>query len=405
MNDMSLSRRMPENVRVGLKPTPFTERMRPLNKFESLAYWQGYWAPADFGNAEREYFAIRNTASVFDLSPMTKYRSTGPDAEAFLQRLMTRDIAKVKPGRVAYTIWCNDDGKVIDDGTLFRLGAAEFRLCCQEHQLFWLLTSAAGFDVTIHEETDEIAGLSLQGPTSFSVLRAMGLDGIETMKPFEMRHCPFGSGEILISRTGFTGDLGYELWCAPEQALPLWDALQLAGTDFGGVEPIGSHALDMARIEAGFIGAHIDFLPADQAVRAGRASSPFELGLEWLVDFSKGHFTGRQALLREQKAGSKHCLVALDIDGKHPANHALIYHNKKKEVGHVSSGIWSPTCKRNIGLAMLQAPYGKTVTDNLWAEIYVMRELKWEKLMAKCTIVKAPFFEPARRRATPPGIH
>jgi aminomethyltransferase len=403
MNNISQIRPEQKSVRIGLKPTPFIERMRPLNKFESLAYWQGYWAPADFGNAEREYFAIRNTASVFDLSPMTKYRITGAESEDFLQRLMTRDISKLKPGRVAYTIWCNDDGKVIDDGTLFRLGVSEFRLCCQEHQLFWLLTSAAGFDVIIHEETDEIAGLSLQGPTSFSVLRRLGLAGIETLKPFELRDFAFEGSFIMVSRTGFTGDLGYELWCAPAQAIPLWDALHIAGQDFGGVEPIGSTALDMARIEAGFIGAHIDFMPADQAVRAGRASSPFELNLEWLVDFKKGHFTGRQALLREKAAGSKHCLVAVDIDGNKPANHALIYHNKKTEVGHISSGIWSPTTKRNIGLAMLQTPYGKSITSNLWAEIYVMRELKWEKLMAKCTITQTPFFNPERRRLTPPN--
>ncbi len=395
----------PDTVRVGLKPTPFIDRLRPLNKFESLAYWQGYWSPADFGNPEREYFAIRNTTSVFDLSPMTKYRIKGPQAEAFLQRLMTRNIAKLKPGRVAYTVWCNDEGKVIDDGTLFRLGPQEFRLCCQEHQLFWLLTSAAGFDVSIHDETDEVCGLSLQGPTSYSVLRALGLAAVETLKPFELRDFSFGPGSIMVSRTGFTGDLGYELWCAPGQALPLWDALQSAGRDFGGVEPIGSTALDMARIEAGFIGAHLDFMPADQAVRAGRAASPFELNLEWLVDFNKGHFTGRAALLAEQKAGSKRCLVAVDIEGNKPANHALIYHRKKTEVGHISSGIWSPTAKRNIGLAMLQMPYGKSITSDLWAEIYVMRELKWEKRMAKCTIVKAPFFEPARRRATPPGAY
>jgi aminomethyltransferase len=404
MNDMS-TRHLRGNVRIGLKPTPFIDRLRPLNKFESLSYWQGYWAPADFGNLDREYFAIRNTASVFDLSPMTKYRITGPDAEAFLQRMMTRNIAKIKPGRVAYTVWCDDQGKVIDDGTIFRLGSQEFRLCCQEHQLFWLLTSAAGFDVHIHEETDEIIGLSLQGPTSCSVLRVLGMTGIETLKPFEMRDFPFEGRTIMISRTGFTGDLGYELWGTPDQALPLWDALQIAGQDYGGVEPIGSTALDMARIEAGFIGAHIDFMPADQAVRAGRAASPFELNLGWLVDFEKGHFTGRRALLEEKKTGSKHCLVAVDIEGNKPANHALIYHNKKTEVGHVSSGIWSPTCKRNIGLAVLQTPYGISKNDNLWAEIYIMRELKWEKLMAKCTVVKAPFFEPARRKLTPPSAY
>lgn len=389
-------------IHIGLKPTPFIERLRALNRFESLEYWKGYWSPADYGNAEREYFAIRNTASVFDLSPMTKYRITGPDTLPFLQRLVTRDVSKIKVGRVGYTVWCNDDGKVIDDGTLFRLGENHFRLCCQENQLFWLTHSAKGFDVDIHDETDEVTALSLQGPTSCTVLKALGCQGIETLKPFEMRSFPFAGDEVMVSRTGFTGDLGYELWIKPSLALPLWDGLQDAGKPFGGVEPVGSHALDMARIEAGFIAAHVDFVPADQAIRPDRARSPYELNLDWLVAMDKGHFTGRRALLEEKKNGSRYCLVAVDIDGKYPADGAIIYHHKETEVGHITSGIWSPTAKRNIGLASLRVPFGKTMTNNLWAEIYVMRELKWEKLMVKCTLVKAPFFEPARRRATPP---
>lgn len=390
------------SIRIGLKETPFAPRLRALNKFESLEYWQGYWSPADFGNMEREYFAIRNTASVFDVSPMNKYRITGPDADAFLDRLVPRDLSKVRTGRVAYTVWCDDAGQVIDDGTLFHLGPQDWRLCCQEHQEWWLDVSAKGFDVTITDETEAVAGLSVQGPTSFSVLSQLGLPGLETLRPFGLRVWRFQDWELMISRTGFTGDLGYELWIDPSGALALWDALIAAGQNFSGLEPVGSHALNMARIEAGFIGAQLDFVPADQAIRAGRTRSPYELNLGWLVDLDKGPFTGRAALRAEKARGPRYRLVAVDIEGKEPAEGAIIYHNKKTEAGHITSGIWSPTAKRNIGLATLTAPYGDKITGNLWAEIYAMRELRWEKIMARVTIVKAPFFAPERRKATPP---
>jgi aminomethyltransferase len=389
-------------TRIGLKETPFAPRLRPLNQFEALEYWQGYWSPAHFGNMEREYFAIRNTASVFDISPMNKYRITGPDADAFLQRLVTRDVTKISVGRVAYTVWCDDAGQVIDDGTLFHLGEQDWRLCCQEHQTFWLEASARGFDVSVREETEEVAGLSLQGPTSFSVLSRLGLGGLETLKPFGIRRWPFRGHELMVSRTGFTGDLGYELWIAPSGALDLWDALMEAGQGIGGVEPTGSHALNMARIEAGFLGAQLDFIPADKAIRAGRTRSPYELNLGWLVDLAKGQFTGRKALVEEKARGSRYCLVAVDIEGKEPAEGSLVYHKQKTEVGHITSGIWSPTAKRNIGLASLKRPFGDTKTEDLWVEIYALHELRWEKVMARVRVVKAPFFEPARRRATPP---
>lgn len=388
-------------IRIGLKETPFTPRLRALNKFESLEYWQGHWSAADFGNMEREYFAIRNTASVFDVSPMNKYRITGRDADEFLDRLVPRNLGKVRPGRVAYTVWCDDAGQVIDDGTLFHLGPQDWRLCCQEHQTWWLDVSAQGFDVTITDETEVVAALSLQGPTSFAVLSRLRLAGLERLRPFGISTWRFQNWDLMISRTGFTGDLGYELWIDPDGALALWDALQAAGEGLGGVEPIGSHALNMARIEAGFIGAKLDFIPADQAIRLGRTRSPYELGLGWLVDLDKGHFTGRAALRAEKAQGSRYCLVPVDIEGMEPAQDAIIYHRKKTEAGFISSGIWSPTLKRNIGLANLKLPYGGSIRDDLWVEIYAMRELRWEKIMRRATIVPGPFFQTGRRTAQP----
>jgi len=345
---------------------------------------------------------VRNTAGLFDLSPMVKYRIAGPQAEAFLNRLLTRDIARLHPGRVAYAVWCDDRGKVLDDGTVFRFAADEFRLCSQERHLCWLQDSAWGYEVEVEEVTEQVAALALQGPTSCAILRAMGLAGIERLKPFALDRFAFDSGEITVSRTGYTGDLGYELWLAPAQAEPLWDALMTAGRDRG-ITPMGTHALDLARIEAGLIAALTDFMPAAQAVRLTRGRSPFELGLGWLVDFDKGHFTGRRALLAERDAGSRYCLVGLDIEGNKPGHDALIYHGRSRRVGHITSAMWSPVCKRNLALATLERPYGDTVTDGLWVDVYTNKELKWDRHRARCQVVERPFFRHPRRRATPPA--
>jgi aminomethyltransferase len=391
------------HFRQPLLPTPFHDRARELSQIDSFVAWSGYTTVDVFTTVEQEYFAIRNAATLYDLTPMVKYRIAGPDAAAYLDRLVTRNVAKLKPGRVAYAIWCNDDGALIDDGTIFRLGPSEFRLCTAERQLDWLMDSAIGFAVEIAEVTEEIAALALQGPTSCSVLKRLGLAGIETVKPFEIRHFDFGGTSLMVSRTGFTGDLGYELWLPPEGALPLWDALMAAGKSRG-IRAIGSQALNMARIEAGFIMPNLDFVSAEHTLRVGRARSPLELGLDWLVDFGKGHFTGRRALMAEQKRGIRRRLVGLDIAGNKPAHNALIYSDRKgnREVGSVTSAMWSPTCKRNIALALVEAPHFGLGTT-LWADIYLNRELVWERRMERSVIVEKPFFAPNRRKATPPA--
>jgi aminomethyltransferase len=302
-------------------------------------------------------------------------------------------------GRVAYVIWCNDDGKVLDDGTLFRFARDEFRLCCQERHVSWLLDSAIGFEVEIEDVTESVAALALQGPTSCAALTRLGLAGIETLKPFWTREFPFETGTLTVSRTGFTGDLGYELWVDSAFALPLWDRLMGAGRE---IRPIGSAALDMARIEAGFIQTNTDFVAADQALRPNRGCSPFELGLGRLVDFRKtAYFVGRRALLREAESKAfRTCLVGLDIEGNKPASGALVYDRRRREIGAVTSAIWSPTCKKNIALASIEARY-RDARDGLSVEIYSSKELKWDKVMARCRIVERPFFNPPRRWETP----
>ena len=310
---------------------------------------------------------------------------------------------KLRAGRVAYVVWCNDFGKVLDDGTVFRFSDTEFRLCSQDRHLCWLQDSAIGFDVEIQDITDTIAALSLQGPTSCSVLKRLDLAAVEQLRPFQFRDYPFDGGQLTVSRTGFSGDLGYELWMEPGLGEAVWDRLMTAGKDFG-IRPMGSRALELVRIEAGYVLPHTDFMPADQALRLTRCRSPFELGFDWLVDFDKGHFIGRRALLEEHHTGSRYRLVGLDIESNKPAHDSLIYHAKSTQIGHVTSAMWSPTCKRNIALAEIKAEF-KSRSDDLWIEIYYKKELKWEKMMARCRVVERRFFDPPRRRMTPAPDH
>ena len=391
--------RAPFQVPQGLLPTPLHPRLEALSRTKAWMGWAGYISPSVLDTVEFEYFAIRNQTTLFDISPMHKYRLRGPDAEAVLNRMVTRDVRKIKPGRVGYAIWCDEEGMAIDDGTLFRFGKNDFRLCCQERMLGWVQDAAWGFNVTVEDESQTVAGLSLQGPTSFSLLSDAGLGKVAKLRPFDLAQVEPG---LWVSRTGFTGDLGYELWVDWDQVLGLWDRLWAASTHWG-LRAIGYEALNLARIEAGFIAAGVDFQPVHTTMRLGRGRTPLELGFGKMVDFGKGHFNGRRALLRQQEAGALRThLVKIELGGFKPADGALLYHQKKKEVGHVTSGIWSPTVKRNVALAELKAPFGVGVTDDLWAEIYVHEEGQWSKRLVEVTVQDRPFFSNPRARATPP---
>lgn len=387
-----------KHVPMGLVETPFYTRLNALSRAKSWTGWAGHISPLVLDTVEFEYFAIRNQATLYDISPMHKYRVTGPDAVAVMNRLVTRDVTKIGDGRVGYVMWCDEEGMLIDDGTLFRFSATEFRLCCQEPMFNWLLDTAWGFDVQVVDESDDIAALSLQGPTSWSVLNDAGFRAVETMKPFDWHEV---EPDIWISRTGFTGDLGYELWMPRDKALALWDRLWAAGGPWG-LRAIGFEALNLCRIEAGFIAAGVDFQPVHTAMRLHRGRTPIELGFGRMVHFDKGHFNGRRALLKQRADGGRYALVKIDIAGFKPANDALIYHRKKKEVGFVTSAAWSPTTKRNIALAELKTPYGTGIKDDLWAEIYVNEEGRWDKRLVPVTPQDKPFFFNQRARSTPP---
>ncbi|MGI9305608.1 MAG: aminomethyltransferase family protein [Gammaproteobacteria bacterium] len=384
-----------------VKPTPFHARTSAACNTNEWSRWAGFTVVACYHDIELEYYAVRNSTAVFDVSPLVKYRITGPgpDAARYLNRLQTRDIHKLEPGRVLYTTWCNDDGKVLDDGTVFRFAENEFRLCAQDRHLPWLLDTAIGFNVEISDVSEEIAALAVQGPTSCSVLQQLGFAGIEQLEPFAFADFELDDYKVNVSRTGFTGDLGYELWTDSAHAESLWGALMTAGEHYG-IRPAGTTALDLARIEAGFILPHADFMPAEAATRHTRGRSPFELGLGWLVDFDKGYFVGRRALLKEKQGGSSYRLVGLDVESNRPAKDALVYIDKKHEVGFVTSAMWSPVCKRNLAIVTVRNT-PRLREDRLWVEVYVNKELKWEKRMVRAQVARRPFFNPVRRTQTP----
>jgi aminomethyltransferase len=390
-----------------LKETPFHPRQAPLNLRDAWSSWNGYKFADYYYDEEYEYFCIRNSCGTYDICPMQKYLISGDDAERMLNRMVTRDIANMKENRVTYVCWCTDEGRIIDDGTIFKLAADSYMLNCGSPCLAWLRKSAFGFnDITITDMSDRIAALSFQGPTTCEVLKKMGLAGIETLKPFNIMHFPFAGSNgdtLMVSRTGFTGDLGYEMWIEPGLALDLWDALYAAGYDYG-IQPYGESATNMARLEAGYIMPAMEFNEALKTIHFRHDHTPFELNLGWLVDFKKPHFNGRRALLKEKSEGSEYTLVKLDIEGNKPAEESHIYGNKRcsREIGYVTSAMWSPVVKANIALAMIKTEY---LQDGIWAEIYYSKELRSKSKVAKCTIRQKPFWMPERARATPPPAY
>jgi len=385
-----------------LKLSPFYARARELNIRDAWSAWNGYKFAEYYYDAGYEYFCVRNLCATYDICPMQKYEIAGRDAEAMLNRMVTRDVRKIGLNRVAYCVWCTDDGRMIDDGTIFRLSDDKFMLTCGSPCTAWLEKSTFGFDnVTVTDVTDSIAALSLQGPTSCAALKKMGLDGIDTLKPFGIMHFPYLGDTLMVSRTGFTGDLGYELWIKAGLALDMWDELYAAGEDYG-IQPFGEAATNMTRLEAGFIMPAMEFNEALRTVNFEHDQTPFELGLGWLVDFDKPHFNGRRALLEEKQRGPRYTLVKLDIEGNRPADGSYVYKNKRctKEIGYVTSAMWSPAVKANIALAMIKTEHLK---GELWAEIYYEKELRHYSRVVKCTRKTKPFWAPPRARATPPA--
>lgn len=392
-----------EHFRQAMQHTPFHARLAALTQTEEWTSWNGYMAPRVLDKLSTEYFAVRSSCSVMDMTPMEKYRITGSDAYRFLERLVTRDLSKLKPGRVTYIVWCNDDGKVIDDGTLFQFGDNDYRLCSQQHQFDWLMTSSIGFDVSIEVETHDVAALAVQGPTSFSVLTAAGIAGLDELRPFGIANLSCHDFPVMVSRTGYTGDLGYEVWVDPDHALQLWDAIFAVKSRYD-VHALGLSTLEIVRIEAGFVMPGFDFNIAESTVRAGFDRSPYEVGLGWIVDLDKGPFTGRRALLAEHSRPPRRRIVNIIVEGNKPVAEAFIFDGKRgKQIGEIKCAAWSPILKANLALADIEFANGQ-IPKHIWARVDYQRELKWLSVWAQCRVVDTPFYIPKHRSATPPAL-
>ncbi len=397
-----------------LKTTPFHTRTAALMQANQWRRWAGYTAASSYEMThDREYLAIRNACVLIDVSPLCKYQITGADALPFLNRLVTREVGKTPIGGMLYTPWCDSRGKVIDDGTIARLGENSYRLTSAEPNLRWLEDNALGMQVQIEDVTEQIASLALQGPKSRELLMTLTDAPLGDLKYYRFCTTSIAGVPVMISRTGYTGDLGFELWmdANPASAERVWDALIEAGRAFA-LQPAGIWALDVARIEAGLIMLDVDYTPANKAMTNAQTSTPLELGLEWAVSWNKRSFVGRKALLAEKQRGVASVLVGLEIDHheferQHHALGLIVpypfmawrsiipLHADGKQVGYSTSGVWSPTLKRYLAFGHLQPAYvvpGSTVTIDLDIDRF--------RRPFSAKVTKLPFFNPARKKDT-----
>jgi aminomethyltransferase len=393
-----------------LKTTPFHPRTAPLVRAQTWRRWAGYqMASAYDPHPDREYAAIRSSAALIDVSPLYKYMVSGRDAARLLDRMVTRDVTKCRVGQVFYTPWCDNAGKVVDDGTISRLGESEFRFTSADSSIRWLAMNAVGMDVEIVDVSERTAALSLQGPLSRAILQTVADADLGALKYFRLVTTRLRGVPVTISRTGYTGDLGFEIWVSAEDALAVWDALIDAGTPFG-IVPTGIWAMDVARIEAGLIMLDVDYHSSHHALIEAQKSSPYELNLGWAVSADKGPFNGRLALRREVERGPEWGFAGLEVDwvsmeriykehGLPPQIPSVAWrvstpvYGDGGQVGYATSGCWSPLLKKSLALAHLRAPHHAPGT-HVRIEITVEHERK----SADAVVRKLPFFDPQRKK-------
>ena len=393
--------------------TPFHKRTLAL--CESLNYreWSGYYTVSAYEtHHDHEYNAIRNAAALIDISPLFKYRVTGKDATRLVDRIITRDVRKISVGQVVYTPWCDEHGKVIDDGTVSRLEENVYRWTAADPSLRWFTQNSIGLDVQLEDISESVAALALQGPTSGRLLKSVADAEIENLKYFRVTHGSIDGVPVDISRTGYTGDLGYEIWVDANDALRVWDTLMERGRPFD-IKPAGMLALDVARIEAGLLLIDIDFNSSKKALIDEQKYSPVEMGLGRLVHLDKSNFVGQQALIRESKRGPQKQIVGLEVDwieverhyeavGLPPAVSAIasrvavpVFKNDK-QIGKATSTTWSPVLKKMIGLATLKSEFAKPGSN---VEIEITVEAVRHRVGAR--VARTPFYNPKYKTATP----
>jgi aminomethyltransferase len=394
-----------------VRTTPFHSRTAALVRGKTWRRWEGYVVPASYDLIhDLEYTAIRGTAALIDVTPLFKYRIRGPSAEALLDRVVTRDVRRCKVGQVLYTPWCDPRGKVLDDGTVTRLEADRFRLTSAHPNLRWLFQNAVGMDVEIEDETAETAALSLQGPAARTILEQVADTDLAKLRFFRAKGARLGGIPVTITRTGYTGDLGYEIWVANDRAEALWDLLVATGGPYG-IAPTGLLAMDVARIEAGLLLIDVDYVSARRALIEPQKSSPFELNLGWAVAREKGPYVGQRALEAERERGSSWAFRGLVVDwdsleelfsevGLPPQLPTTAWRTSTpvyvdgRQVGYATSGCWSPLLKKYLALAHVESPHAEPGTE-VALEITVEHRRK----KARAIVVKTPFFDPERKRA------
>ena len=394
-----------------LRTTPFHARTAALCLSHAWRRWAGYVVASSYElSHEREYHAIRSSAALLDISPLYKYIIRGRDATRLLDRVVTRNVSRMAVGQVGYTTWCDAAGKVLDDGTIARLGEQLYRMTSAEPGLRWLEDNAVGLDVSVRDVSDSTAALALQGPSSRAILQSLVDADLSSLGFFRILTTRVGRVPVAISRTGYTGDLGYELWLNSQDALPVWDALVGRGSAYG-IVPAGMLALDIARIEAGLMLLDVDYVPARKALTPRQTSSPYELDLAWTVDLEKEQFVGRAALEREAAREAEWRFVGVEVEwdslerlysavGLAPNLPAAAWRTSVpiyaggRQVGYGTSGGWSPLLKKYIALAHLEGTHSAAGTA---VEMEITVEHRRKRAAAR--VVKKPFFNPERKRA------
>ncbi len=393
--------------------TPFHERTSVLCHSNDWRQWSGFLVASTYNDfSQPEYSAIRHAAAAIDVSPLYKYWVSGPDAPRLTNRVFAQDTARMDVGRVVYTPWCDDDGKVRQEGTVFRLADEAYQVCAAEPALGWLNRNAVGLDVSIRDRSDDFATVALQGPNSRDILRAVSSAPVDDLKFFWFAEGEIAGASVLISRTGYTGDLGYEIWIPREKALDVWDALAEGGEPHH-ITPCGLAAMDIARIEAGFVLIGVDYVSSEVAKLPHHKASPYELGLGWAVKLDKGvSFVGRSALTIEKREPKKWRIVGLEIDW-----HALediylraglipdlplapcrepvpVYNRRGRQIGRVTTRVWSTMLKKYLGIATVDAGYAEPGT-----EVFMEVTVDFARTNAPARIAELPFFRPERMRA------
>jgi glycine cleavage system T protein (aminomethyltransferase) len=395
-----------------LRTTPFHPRTQPLCEAQNWRRWAGHIVASSYElSHEREYYAIRNSAALLDVSPLYKYHIIGRDAARLLDRVVTRNVSTARIGQVQYTGWCDAEGKLLDDGTVARLDEHHFRLTSADPNFRWLGDNARGLEVVVEDVSTQLAALALQGPNARVILEQATQQDLGGIRYFRLAGAQLRGTPVTITRTGYTGDLGYEIWMDAAHALPVWDALVECGQPYG-ITPAGMLALDVARIEAGLILLDVDYVSARKALIEGQKSTPLELSLDWTVSFDKEQFNGRRALLAERARGAAWKLVGIEVDwpsletryaefGLAPRlptqawrTSVPLYASDGRQAGYATSGCWSPLLKRYIALAHLEAPHA---TPSAALEMEVTVEHRRRRAIAQ--VRDLPFFNPPRKRA------